>query len=101
MAQELGQGVKLPSDLDRGAAQFNVSSLTRFGPDLEIGPDVVVSVDRTVLHASARLVDGRPALLVDPGFVGGLRGDSWAKSVATAAAKAGRKPSLREEGPSP
>jgi hypothetical protein len=35
----------------------------------------------------------RPALLVDLGFVGNLRGDAWAKSIATAAAKAGLKPS--------
>ncbi len=44
-------------------------------------------------HANVRLLDGRPALLVDPGSARSSRGDAWEKSVANAAAKAGQKPS--------
>ena len=54
----------------------------------------VVDTD-TVLptyHALTRLADGRPALLVDPGSVGNLCGESWARSVAEAAKKVGKMP---------
>ena len=39
-----------------------------------------------------RLPDGRPSLLVDPGSVGNLCGDKWAKEVAIAASKSGHTP---------
>ena len=43
-------------------------------------------------HALTRLADGRPALLVDPGSVGNLCGETWARSVADAAKKVGKMP---------
>ena len=43
-------------------------------------------------HVHTRLPDGRPCLLIDPGSVGNLCGDKWAKSVAQAAARNGHKP---------
>ena len=52
------------------------------------------SPELTTYRANTRLADGRPALLVDPGSVGNLCGDSWAKSVAIAAHRAGHKPSF-------
>ena len=44
-------------------------------------------------HIQTRLPDGRPAFIVDPGSVGNLCGDKWAKQVAIAAARAGHHPS--------
>ena len=43
-------------------------------------------------HMHTRLPDGRPSLLVDPGSVGNLCGDKWAKEVAIAASKSGHTP---------
>ena len=40
-----------------------------------------------------RLADGRPSLVVDPGSVGNLSGDSWCREVAAAAARHGKRPS--------
>ena len=45
-----------------------------------------------VYHVRTQLPDGRIALLIDPGSVGNLSGDRWAKSVAQAAARNGRVP---------
>ena len=47
-------------------------------------------------HAQTRLSDGRPFLLIDPGSVGNLCGDEWAKQLAIAAAKRGHKPSYTQ-----
>ena len=48
-------------------------------------------------HVQTRLPpDGRPALIVDPGSVGNLCGDKWAKEVAIAAACNGHKPSYKK-----
>ena len=44
-------------------------------------------------HIQTRLPDGRPALIVDPGSVGNLCGDKWAREVAIAASRSGHKPS--------
>ena len=46
-----------------------------------------------VFHVQTRLPDGRPSLIVDPGSVGNLCGDAWAKSVAEAAHRHGHNPS--------
>ena len=68
------EAAHLPGDLDRGAAQFNISS-PGAGPDLEIGPAMVVNVDEEGFYRArgvpwdARLVDGRPAILAGPGSV--------------------------------
>ena len=47
-------------------------------------------------HVQIRLLDGRPSLLVDPGSVGNLCGDAWAKSVAEAAHRHGHNPSYNK-----
>ena len=39
-----------------------------------------------------RLQDGRPSIIIDPGSVGNLCGDRWAKEVALMAKAHGRKP---------
>ena len=44
-------------------------------------------------HVRTQLADGRPALVIDPGSVGNLCGDKWAKMVAQAAANNGKEPS--------
>jgi len=44
---------------------------------------------------STRLADGRPVLIVDPGSVGNLAGDKWAKEVAVYAHKAGLHPTFQ------
>ena len=43
-------------------------------------------------HSQTRLPDGRPCLLIDPGSVGNLCGDKWAKNVAVTAHRNGHKP---------
>ena len=44
-------------------------------------------------HTNTRLADGRPALVIDPGSVGNLCGDRWAKTVAQYAYQNGKDPS--------
>ncbi len=48
-------------------------------------------------RVQTRVTDGRPAFLVDPGSIGNLCGDAWAKSVAVAASRHGQI-RLTEEG---
>ena len=43
-------------------------------------------------HVETRLPGNRPALIIDPGSVGNLGGDEWARSVATAARAVGLRP---------
>ena len=47
-------------------------------------------------HIQTRLVDGRPSIIVDPGSVGNLCGDKWAREVALAAHRTGHKPSYEK-----
>ena len=47
-------------------------------------------------HAQTRLPDGRPALIVDPGSVGNLCGDKWAREVAIRANRNGHRPSYEK-----
>ena len=47
-------------------------------------------------HIQTRLPEGRPALIVDPGSVGNLCGDKWAKEVAIAASRSGHRPSYQK-----
>jgi len=47
-------------------------------------------------HIQTRLPDGRPSLIVDPGSVGNLCGDKWAKEVAITANRNGHKPSYQQ-----
>ena len=49
-------------------------------------------------HIQTRLADGRPALIIDPGSVGNLCGDKWARELATAAARNGHHPSYEKRG---
>ena len=42
------------------------------------------------------LSDGRPSIIVDPGSVGNLCGDKWAKHVAMLAKRNGHRPSYNE-----
>ena len=42
-------------------------------------------------HTETRLSDGRPAVIIDPGSVGNLGGDQWARSVGVLALASGRK----------
>jgi hypothetical protein len=49
-------------------------------------------------HIQTRLADGRPALIIDPGSVGNLCGDKWARELASAAARNGHHPSYERRG---
>ena len=42
-----------------------------------------------------RLKDGRPSVIIDPGSVGNLCGDKWAKEVALMAKANGHKPAYQ------
>ena len=42
-----------------------------------------------------RLKDGRPSVIIDPGSVGNLCGDKWAKEVALMAKASGHKPAYQ------
>ena len=50
-----------------------------------------VETSRTY-HIQTRLSDGWPALMVDPGSVGNLCGDAWARGVAAVAHHNGHQP---------
>jgi len=50
-------------------------------------------VHNQAYHIQTQLPDGRKSLLIDPGSVGNLCGDKWAKEMAQEAARNGRKPS--------
>ena len=54
------------------------------------------SEDALGYHIRTQLPDGRPSLIIDPGSVGNLCGDRWAKTVAQAAARSGRTPSYEK-----
>ena len=43
-------------------------------------------------HIRTQLADGRPSFIINPGLVGNLCGDRWAKTVAQAAARSGKNP---------
>ena len=58
--------------------------------------DDALYADSPTYHIRSQLPDGRPALLIDPGSVGNLCGDRWARSVAVAAKRAGREPSYHK-----
>ena len=44
-------------------------------------------VSASVYPIRTQLADGRPSLIIDPGSVGNLCGDRWAKSIAQVAAR--------------
>ena len=58
------------------------------------GPSTSTSslYSKEVFHSQTSLPDGRPSIIIDPGSVGNLCGDKWAKKVATAAAQKGHSP---------
>jgi hypothetical protein len=39
----------------------------------------------SLFHIQTRLADGRPSIIIDPGSVGNLCGDKWAREVAKTA----------------
>ena len=47
-------------------------------------------------HIHTQLPDGRQSILVDPGSVGNLCGDKWARNVARMAHRNGMKPLYEE-----
>ena len=49
-----------------------------------------------VYHINTRLKDGRESLLIDPGSVGNLCGNEWAKGVAKMATSHGKNPSYEK-----
>ena len=49
----------------------------------------------TSYHATTRPMDGRMALLIDPGSVGNLCGDRWAKELAQLGKKHGQDPKIQ------
>ena len=49
-----------------------------------------------IYHIQTRLSDGRQSIIVDPGSVGNLCGDKWAKEVARTATQNGHKPSYEK-----
>ena len=58
------------------------------GPSLLTGPPA--------FHIQTRLAGGRPSIIVDPGSVGNLCGDKWAKEVAKLAARNGHRPTYEK-----
>ena len=59
----------------------------------EVGTTHHLLVGSPYFHIHTRLADGRPSIIIDPGSVGNLCGDQWAKEVARAAALNGCNPS--------
>ena len=51
-----------------------------------------VTGNQLIYHGTAKLRDGRPALLIDPGSVENICGDAWAKNIAIEAKHSGRHP---------
>ena len=62
----------------------------------DVLPDAYFHQPDDVYHVRTRLPDGRPALLIDPGSVGNLGGDQWAKSLAQHAHRNGYHPSFEK-----
>ena len=76
---EIAEGIRRAASLDMA---FPGLAPRSYGP----------SYPSFVAHAQTRLADGRHSVIVDPGSVGNLCGDKWAKDIATAAVRAGEKP---------
>lgn len=72
-------------------AFIGISSATERPSDEHTEAETIARL--TSYHIRTRLADGRPALVVDPGSVGNLCGDVWAKTVAVAAKHNGQEPS--------
>ena len=64
-----------------------------FGGDPLPSEPTYLSHDREYYHVRTQLADGRQSIIIDPGSVGNLCGDRWAKAVAQEAAKNGYTPS--------
>ena len=56
-------------------------------------PPVTESDQAETYHSGTRMPDGRPVLLIDPGSVGNLSGDRWARECAQVAIQNGKAPS--------
>ena len=88
-----GSYVTLPSTFRDFDEWIAMRTGTGFGPERQDIQQPSPPADQTnAFHTTTRLADGRPSILIDPGSVGNLGGDEWAKSVARAALQHHRKP---------
>ena len=80
-----------------GRLEVVIRSNLLLGPGSEVlaygPPSPSMFVHNQAYHSQTQLLDGRKSLLIDPGSVGNLCGDKWAKEMAQEAARNGRKPS--------
>ena len=59
----------------------------------DLSPSAFFTEGSLGYHIRTQLADGRLSLIIDPGSVGNLCEDKWAKLVAQAAARNGKNPS--------
>ena len=104
------EGVMVTHDLDRNAIQHNIVAPEFIAPSTprslgyedrpghrdrqrsQYSPRSAHFL-RTSYPIQTKLVDGRPSIINDPGSVGSLCGDRWAKVVAIVAGRNGHRPS--------
>ena len=93
-------GVTVPNDIDANADMYSIATpaiptpptppsiISHRGPDfLSMSPSFPIQTS---------LADGRPSIIIDPGSVGNLCGDKWAKEVAKLAVLNGHTPSYEK-----
>ena len=89
-----GSGEQVPNMYDGSGSQpADAASDSYFVEGMSLG---VSREPSSVYHIRTQLADGRPSLIIDPGSVGNLCGDRWAKAVAQAAARNGRNPTYEK-----
>ena len=100
LVTQVVNGQPVVNELDENADQFNITA-----PDVQTPPTPPINYTShrgPVFYAApsypiqTNLVDGRPSIIVDPGSVGNLCGDKWAREVAKMAAHNGHKPSYEK-----
>ena len=96
-----GSGEQVPNTLgDDSYTTLDepVSTGSRVADDAadDLAPSTFFTEGSPGYHIRTQLADGRLSLIIDPGSVGNLCGDKWAKSVAQAAARNGKNPSYEE-----
>ena len=111
--QITADGQEVPNDLYRNTQEYAIGTpsdartpaASPFGspagnddqlPDfigLSVAMGTGLESSTSAFHIHTRLTDGRPSVIIDPGSVGNLCGDQWAKEVARAAARHGQQPS--------
>ena len=96
-------GVTAPNELEQHAQLHNIVAPDMVTPptprsvDYDDRPMPGASASSAALYCSSypiqtRLASGRPSIIIDPGSVGNLCGDKWAREVATLAFQNGHKP---------